>query len=143
MLYGTLTILVINTVVHYYTVGHMTAVTALKQLPAEVEAISASINLPQYKTFFKVTVPVCAPAILEIMVYLFINAMTTTSAIVFLYGADTMPASVSVLNMDDAGQTGPAAAMAVMILLTAALVKLGHIGIGHWLETHTQAWRKR
>ncbi len=143
MLYGTLTILVINTVVHYYTVGHMTAVTALKQLPAEVEAISASINLPQYKTFFKVTVPVCAPAILEIMVYLFINAMTTTSAIVFLYGADTMPASVSVLNMDDAGQTGPAAAMAVMILLTAALVKLGHIGIGYWLETHTQAWRKR
>lgn len=143
VLYGTMTILVINTVVHYYTVGHMTAITALKQLPAEVEAISASINLPQYKTFFKVTVPVCAPAILEIMVYLFINAMTTTSAIVFLYGADTMPASVSVLNMDDAGQTGPAAAMAVMILLTAAFVKIGHVAVGHWLENTTQAWRKR
>ncbi|MEC6797319.1 putative 2-aminoethylphosphonate ABC transporter permease subunit [Photobacterium sp. S4TG1] len=143
ILYGTLTILVINTVTHYYTVGHMTAITALKQLPAEIEAISASINLPQYKTFFKVTLPVCSPAILEIMVYLFINAMTTTSAVVFLYGTDTMPASVSVLNMDDAGQTGPAAAMAVMILLTAACVKVGHSGIGHLLEIYTQAWRRR
>ncbi|WP_281223142.1 putative 2-aminoethylphosphonate ABC transporter permease subunit [Photobacterium sanguinicancri] len=143
MLYGTMTILVINTIIHYYTVGHMTALTALKQLPAEVEAISASIKMPQYKTFFKVTVPVCAPAILEIAVYLFVNAMTTTSAIVFLYATDTMPASVSVLNMDDAGQTGPAAAMSVMILLTAAVIKLVHVGLNKTLDHHTQAWRKR
>ncbi|MGF1684715.1 putative 2-aminoethylphosphonate ABC transporter permease subunit [Photobacterium minamisatsumaniensis] len=143
VLYGTMTILVINTVIHYYTVGHMTALTALKQLPAEVEAISASIKMPQYKVFFKVTVPVCMPAILEIAVYMFVNAMTTTSAIVFLYASDTMPASVSVLNMDDAGQTGPAAAMAVMILLTAASVKLAHVGSSQLIDRHTQSWRKR
>ncbi|UXH99999.1 putative 2-aminoethylphosphonate ABC transporter permease subunit [Photobacterium sp. TY1-4] len=143
VLYSTMTILVINTVIHYYTVGHMTALTALKQLPAEVEAISASIKMPQYKVFLKVTVPVCTPAILEIAVYLFVNAMTTTSAIVFLYATDTMPASVSVLNMDDAGQTGPAAAMAVMILLTAAGVKLAHVGAGRLIERSTQAWRTR
>lgn len=143
MLYGTMAILVINTVIHYYTVGHMTALTALKQLPAEVEAISASIKMPQYKVFFKVTVPVCLPAILDIAVYLFVNAMTTTSAIVFLYATDTLPASVSVLNMDDAGQTGPAAAMAVMILLTAAGVKLLQVGSHQLIERYTQAWRKR
>jgi iron(III) transport system permease protein len=143
VLYGTMAILVINTVVHYYTVGHMTALTALKQLPAEVEAISASINMPQYKTFWKVTVPVCLPAILDIMVYLFVNAMTTTSAIVFLYATNTMPASVSVLNMDDAGQTGSAAAMSVMIMLTAAAMKVLHVGLGQLIDRHTQAWRKR
>ncbi|MBC7001644.1 putative 2-aminoethylphosphonate ABC transporter permease subunit [Photobacterium sp. BZF1] len=143
VLYGTMAILVINTVIHYYTVGHMTALTALKQLPAEIEAISASIKMPQYKVFFKVTLPVCLPAVLEIAVYMFVNAMTTTSAIVFLYATNTMPASVSVLNMDDAGQTGPAAAMAVMILLTAALVKLSHVGTIQIIERYTQAWRKR
>ncbi|PSW18243.1 putative 2-aminoethylphosphonate ABC transporter permease subunit [Photobacterium sanctipauli] len=143
VLYGTMAILVINTVIHYYTVGHMTALTALKQLPAEVEAISASIKMPQYKVFFKVTVPVCMPAILEIAVYMFVNAMTTTSAIVFLYASNTMPASVSVLNMDDAGQTGPAAAMAVMILLTAAGVKLFHVGTSQVIDRYTQAWRQR
>ncbi|WP_318455186.1 putative 2-aminoethylphosphonate ABC transporter permease subunit [Photobacterium leiognathi] len=143
VLYGTMTILVINTVMHYYTVGHMTAVTALKQLPAEIEAISASLKLPQYKAFFKVTLPVCAPAILDIFVYLFVNAMTTTSAIIFLYSTDTMPASVSVLNMDEAGQTGPAAAMAVMLLLTTALVKISYVAGNKLLENTTQGWKKR
>ncbi|WP_318423640.1 putative 2-aminoethylphosphonate ABC transporter permease subunit [Photobacterium leiognathi] len=143
VLYGTMTILVINTVMHYYTVGHMTAITALKQLPAEIEAISASLKLPQYKAFFKVTLPVCAPAILDIFVYLFVNAMTTTSAIIFLYSTDTMPASVSVLNMDEAGQTGPAAAMAVMLLLTTALVKITYVAGNKLLENTTQGWRKR
>ncbi|QUJ68891.1 putative 2-aminoethylphosphonate ABC transporter permease subunit [Photobacterium sp. GJ3] len=142
-LYGTLTILVVNTVTHYYTVGHMTALTALKQLPGEIEAISASLNVSQFKTFWKVTVPVCMPAILDIAAYLFVNAMTTTSAIVFLYATDTMPASVSVLNMDDAGQTGAAAAMAVMILLTAAGIKLLHLGASKISDRYTQAWRKR
>lgn len=142
-LYGTMTFLVINTVVHYYTVGHMTALTALKQLPAEIEATAASVNLPQYKLFFKVTVPVCLPAILDIATYLFINALTTTSAVVFLYSTDTIPASVSVLNMDDAGQTGAAAAMAVMIMLSAASAKVVHLVINQLFEKRTQAWRKR
>ncbi|MFB9217835.1 putative 2-aminoethylphosphonate ABC transporter permease subunit [Vibrio sinaloensis] len=143
VLYGTLAFLVINTVVHYYTVGHMTAITALKQIPSEIEATAASVKLPQYKLFFKVTLPVCLPAIFDIASYLFINALTTTSAVVFIYSTDTIPASVSVLNMDDAGQTGAAAAMAVMIMISAATAKLVHMTLGKWLENKTQAWRKR
>ncbi len=142
-LYGTMAFLVINTVVHYYTVGHMTALTALKQLPSEIEATAASVKLPQYKLFFKVTLPVCLPAILDIATYLFVNALTTTSAVVFLYSTDTIPASVSILNMDDAGQTGSAAAMAVMIMIAAAIAKLVQMTLGKLLENHTQAWRKR
>ncbi len=143
VLYGTMAFLVINTVVHYYTVGHMTALTALKQLPTEIEATAASVKLPQYKLFFKVTLPVCMPAILDIATYLFVNALTTTSAVVFLYSTDTIPASVSILNMDDAGQTGAAAAMAVMIMIAAATAKLVQMTLGKLLENRTQAWRKR
>ncbi|HHC6510241.1 TPA: putative 2-aminoethylphosphonate ABC transporter permease subunit [Vibrio parahaemolyticus] len=143
VLYGTVAFLVINTVVHYYTVGHMTALTALKQLPSEIEATAASVKLPQYKLFFKVTLPVCMPAVLDIATYLFVNALTTTSAVVFLYSTDTIPASVSILNMDDAGQTGAAAAMAVMIMIAAAIAKIVQMTLGKWLESRTQAWRKR
>lgn len=142
-LYGTMAFLVINTVVHYYTVGHMTALTALKQLPSEIEATAASVKLPQYKLFFKVTLPVCLPATLDIAAYLFVNALTTTSAVVFLYSTDTIPASVSILNMDDAGQTGAAAAMAVMIMIAAAIAKIVQMTLGKLLENRTQAWRKR
>ncbi|EGR1571411.1 putative 2-aminoethylphosphonate ABC transporter permease subunit [Vibrio sp. Vb2133] len=143
VLYGTMAFLVINTVVHYYTVGHMTALTALKQLPSEIEATAASVKLPQYKLFFKVTLPVCLPTILDIATYLFVNALTTTSAVVFLYSTDTIPASVSILNMDDAGQTGAAAAMAVMIMIAAAIAKIVQMTLGKLLENRTQAWRKR
>ncbi|HHX8445276.1 TPA: putative 2-aminoethylphosphonate ABC transporter permease subunit [Vibrio diabolicus] len=143
VLYGTMAFLVINTVVHYYTVGHMTALTALKQLPSEIEATAASVKLPQYKLFFKVTLPVCLPAILDIATYLFVNALTTTSAVVFLYSTDTIPASVSILNMDDAGQTGAASAMAVMIMIAAAIAKIVQMTLGKLLENRTQAWRKR
>ena len=84
-LYDTMTILVLSTVVHYYTSSHLTAVTALKALDNEFEAVSASLKVPFYKTFFRVTVPVCLPAILDIGRYLFVNAMVTISAVVFLY----------------------------------------------------------
>ena len=47
--------------------------------------MSASLKVPFYKTFFRVTVPVCLPAILDIGRYLFVNAMVTISAVVFLY----------------------------------------------------------
>ena len=88
-LYGTLTILVLSTIVHYYTSSHLTAVTALKALDNEFEAVSASLKVPFYKTFFRVTVPVCLPAILDIGRYLFVNAMVTISAVVFLYAPQT------------------------------------------------------
>ena len=89
VLYGTLTILVLSTIVHYYTSSHLTAVTALKALDNEFESVSASLKVPFYKTFFRVTVPVCLPAILDIGRYLFVNAMVTISAVVFLYSPDT------------------------------------------------------
>ena len=71
--------------------------------------------------------PVCLPAILDISIYLFVNAMTTVSAVVFLYCADTALASVAVLNMDDAGDIAPAAAMGMMIFYTNARARIAHL----------------
>ena len=50
---------------------------------------------------------------------------------------------MSILNMDDAGQTGAAAAMAVMIMMAAAIAKIVQMTLGKLLENRTQAWRKR
>ncbi len=141
--YGTMAILVICTVTHFYTVSHLTAVTALKQMDPEFEAVSQSLKQPFTKIFARVTVPVCLPAILDISIYLFVNAMTTVSAVVFLYSPDTTLASVAVLNMDDAGDIAPAAAMGMMIFYTNAAVRLLHAGLTRGLHRRTQAWRVR
>jgi len=142
-LYRTMPLLVICTVVHFYSVAHMTAVTALKQLDPEFEAVSASLQVPFYRTIWRVTLPLTLPAALDVAIFLFVNAMTTVSALVFLYGPDTQLASVAVLNMDDAGDTAPAAAMAMVIVLTSVAVRVLH-GVGaRWLTRRTQAWRSR
>ena len=107
-LYQTMAILAISTVVHYYTSGHLTAVTALKALDDEYEAVSASLKVPFYKTFWRVTVPVCLPAILEIARYYFVVSISTLSCVVFLYAPHTILAAVAIMNMDEAGDIGPA-----------------------------------
>jgi len=62
-LYGTMAILVICTIAHFYTVSHLTAMTALKQLDAEFESVSASLKVPFYRTFWRVTVRfACRPS---------------------------------------------------------------------------------
>lgn len=142
-LYGTMAILVLSTITHFYTVAHLTAVTALKQMDPEFEAVSASLKQPQYRTFLRVTVPVCLPAVLDIAIYMFVNAMTTVSAVVFLYSPTTTLASVAVLNMDDAGQIAAAAAMGMMIFYTNAIVKIAHSGVSRLLLGRTQRWRSR
>jgi iron(III) transport system permease protein len=142
VLYGGMLILSVSTIVHYYTSSHLTAVTALKALDSEFEAVSASLKVPFYKTFVRVTVPVCLPAILDIARYLFINAMVTISAVVFLYSPDTKVASIAIINLDEAGEIGPAAAMSTLIVVTSALICLIYAGVTRWLLARTQAWRR-
>ena len=142
-IYGTMTILVVSTIAHFYTVSHLTAVTALKQMDAEFESVAASLKTPFYKTFFKVTVPVCLPATMDILIYLFLNAMTTVSAVVFIYSTDTQLASVAVLNMDDQGELAFAAAMAMMIAYTCAGARILHMLLTRGIMRSSQAWRTR
>jgi iron(III) transport system permease protein len=141
-LYGGILILAASTIVHYYTSSHLTAVTALKALDNEFEAVSASLKVPFYKTFFRVTVPVCLPAILDIARYLFINAMVTISAVVFLYSPDTKLASIAIINLDESGEIGAAAAMSTLIVATSATMCLIYAGLTRWLLGTTQTWRK-
>lgn len=141
VLYQTLPLLVLCTIVHFYTTGHLTMVTALKSMDAEFEAVSASLKVPFYKTFWRVTLPICLPTLLDVSRYFFINAMTTISAVVFLYSPDTKLASVAILNLDEAGDTGPAAAMAVLIAATSAVVTVLYMALGKWVDRRTQTWR--
>ena len=143
LLYGSLAILVISTIVHYYTVSHLTAVTALRQLDGEFELVSDSLKAPRWRVFLRVTAPVCMPAILNISIYLFLNAMTTVSAVVFLYSPQTSLASIAVINMDDAGEYAPAAAMAMVIVATCVAARCLHALTTHRLSIKSQAWMAR
>lgn len=142
-LYGSMGILVLANIAHFFTVSFLTATTALKQLDREFEAVSASMGVPFYRTFVRVTVPVCLPAILEIALYLFVNSMATVSAVIFLYSADIPLASVAVANMDDAGDIAPACAMSVLIVLTNVAARILFGALTRGMKRRSEAWTAR
>ena len=141
-LYGTMSLLVIGTVTHLYTVPHLTALTALKGLSKEVELVSQSLNTPIWRTFFKVTVPACAAAILDIWLYLFLRAMTTISTVIFLYTADTMLASIAVIHIDETGYTAAAAAMGMLVVYACLIVRGIHYAVSVKVLKKFQSWRQ-
>ncbi|WP_193853032.1 putative 2-aminoethylphosphonate ABC transporter permease subunit [Orrella marina] len=141
VLYGSMSILVICSIVHFYTSAHLTAVTAIRTIDPDLDYAAASLKVSAAETFIRVKLPICLPALLDIARYLFVSSMTTVSAVVFLYSPSTVLAAVAVLNMDDAGFIGPAAAMCCVIMLTSATA----VTLLHWISRaavrQTQRWR--
>ncbi|WP_335980357.1 putative 2-aminoethylphosphonate ABC transporter permease subunit [Acinetobacter pittii] len=142
VLYGTMTILVISTIVHYYTVPHLTLTNAIKQIPLQLDQAAQTLGTSKWKTFWKVYLPMCFPALCDVSVYVFVNAMTTVSAAIFLYSPDTSLAAVAVLNMDDAGDTVAAVSMSILILTTSCVVKLIHWLFTRKIMARSQQWRE-
>ena len=140
VLYGTLAILVVSNLVHYFTVPFLTATTALKQMDAEFEHVGASMGVPFYRTFWRVTVPIALPSIVAISMYFFLNAMVTLSAAVFLVAPGTELAAVAVLLMDDAGDTAQAAAMSALIVAIGLIVRVAYWRLLRGVSRRTQAW---
>jgi iron(III) transport system permease protein len=141
-LYGGMSILVLSTVTHLYSVPHLTALTALKALDREIELVGLSLNVPVWRTFAQVTLPACAAALADIWLYLFLRAMTTLSAIIFLYTSQTKVAAIAVIHVDETGATASAAAMAMLIVYACLVVRLLHHFVGETLLVRVQRWRQ-
>ncbi|MCZ8515738.1 putative 2-aminoethylphosphonate ABC transporter permease subunit [Paenibacillus filicis] len=140
-LYGTVAILVIANVIHFYSVPFITATASLKKQDKEFELVSNAMRVPFYRTFLRITVPLSMPAIIEIVMYYFVNSMVTVSAVIFLRSADYNLASVSIVNMDDAGDVAAAAAMSTLIVVTNIVVRALYELIVKSVRKRTEAWQ--
>lgn len=122
-IYGTMGILILANILHFYSVPFVTASSALKKLDKEYENVADSLKIPGWKTFGKVIVPLSLPAVLEIFLYYFMNSMVTVSAVVFLYSAQFKVASIAITHMEESGDIAEAAAMSLLILLINIVVR--------------------
>jgi iron(III) transport system permease protein len=141
-LYGTMAIIILANVFHYYSVPFITATTALKKLDNEFELVSESMAVPFYKTFFSVSVPISILAIMEIMMYYFVTAMVTVSAVIFLYTSETKLSSVAIVSMEDNGDISSAAAMSMLIIITNIVVRIIYELSTRVIRKKTMAWQK-
>ncbi|HWA30681.1 MAG TPA: putative 2-aminoethylphosphonate ABC transporter permease subunit [Rhizomicrobium sp.] len=139
VIYDTVWVLLIANVVHYFTVPHLTSISAVKALDPEYEAAAAISGRSMLSVFGRVAMPLSAASLADIALYLFINAMTTVSVVVFLYPPDFKLASVAVLNMDDAGDAAPAAAMGMMIVYINLAARLIGAAVMRYLQSRKLA----
>ncbi|MGL4855011.1 MAG: ABC transporter permease subunit, partial [Lentisphaeria bacterium] len=83
-----------------------------------------SMNIPFWTTFRRITLPITLPAIIEIAIYFFASTMATVSAVIFLYTPNTMPATVAIVNLNDAGESAPAMALCIAIIAINIIAKI-------------------
>ena len=140
IIYNSIAILVASTVVHYYPVPYLAAVTALRNLDRGFEEAGATLKISTARLLATVIAPMCLPTILNVFFYYFVCGMTTVSAVIFLWGPGTYLASLAVLAMEDQGNLGSAAAMAMMIVYTSAAVRLLQGLLARLFLRRCQAW---
>ena len=141
-LYGSIWILVIANIIHFYSVPFITATTSLRKLDKEFELVSESMRIPFLQFFQKVTLPMSVPALLEIFFYFFFFFFVTISAVVFFYVLDFKLGAFSFFFLEDAGDIASAAALSVLIIGTNILVRGLYEGLNYWIQKNQKVGKR-
>lgn len=123
-LYGTTTILIVCSTVHFFTVATLTFQTALKKIDANFESVSSSLGVSTFSLFRRVTVPLLAPTIVDVAAYFFVSTMCTVSAIILIYRPSTVTATIGIVGLDDNGSIAAAAAMGSVVVMVCVVARI-------------------
>lgn len=135
---GTMAILVLNILFANIFVGVLAGRAALQRLDASVDEAAEILGASLRQRFVKVVLPMIRHAALLGTLYVFIHAMTTLSAVIFLISSDNSLASFAIFDSVLNAYYGMACAMSVTIL---AIVFVAMALM--WLfERHGPAWAR-
>lgn len=123
---GTAYIIVLLLVFRNMPVGIRSGIAALQQIDPAIEEASTDLGAGSNTTFFKITLPMIAPAFFSGLVYSFVKAMTAISAIIFVVSGKWNLITVAILGFVDNSQYAPAAAMSILLIFIV-LIALGII----------------
>jgi iron(III) transport system permease protein len=141
-LQGGMALLVLCTIAHFYTVPHLMAVGALVKLDREVDLAAQALRSGPIATAQRIHGPVLGPTLVDIAGYLFVNAMTTVSALMFLFNAQTRVAAIAVVNMAEGSRFGQATALAVMVMGICLIATALQMSV-RAAVMRRQAWRRQ
>ncbi|WP_166999299.1 ABC transporter permease [Paramicrobacterium fandaimingii] len=139
LLTGTAIVLIIVFVTRNVPVGIEAGINSLRQIGTSMEEASMSLGASGFVTFRRVTLPLIRSALFSGLIYAFVKAMTSISAVIFLVSAGWNLMTVSILSAVDQSRFGDAAAYCTL-LIAIVLVALG---ILKFLSTTltTREWR--
>ncbi len=128
---STATIVVISMVMRDVPVGIRAGIAGLGQLDKSLDEASLSLRANAWLTIRHVLLPLLRPAILSSLIFSFVRAMTTVSAIIFLVTPDTRVATAYILNRVEDGEYGIAIAYgSLLIVVMLAIILLFDVLVG-------------
>ncbi len=137
---GTAAIVVISMVMRNVPVGIRSGIAGLGQLDKSLDEASLSLRASSFSTIIHVLVPLLRPAILSSLVYSFVRAMTTVSAIIFLVTPETRVATAYILNRVEDGEYGIAIAYgSILIFVMMAIILTFDRLVGEARNARTKA----
>lgn len=123
-LMNTFAILVLANVVHFFTTPYFMAKQAFSRMNRSYEVTGALMGDSWFKTLRRVVVPNSYSTIIEMFSYIFINAMVTISAIVFLTGARTMVTTAKIKELQHFEKFDAIFVLSILIFATNVAAKL-------------------
>lgn len=136
---GTAAIVVISMVMRDVPVGIRAGIAGLGQLDKSLDEASLSLRANSWKTIKYIIIPLLRPAILSALIYSFVRAMTTVSAIIFLVTPETRVATAYILNRVEDGEYGIAIAYGSLLIF----VMLGIIFLFDYLVGEARVSRSK
>jgi len=128
-LYGSLVLMILVLLVMQVPFGCRVMTGSLHQLAKELEESSRVSGASWFQTLRKIVAPILAPSFISAWVVILITAVKDLNSIIFLYGADTMPASVLIYQLWVSGQEMTKSVVVGVIL---SFIVLFFAVIGRW-----------
>ncbi|MGV7959868.1 iron ABC transporter permease [Photorhabdus tasmaniensis] len=137
---GTAAIVIISMTMRNVPVGIRAGIAGLGQIDKSLDEASLSLRAGSMRTLFHILLPLLRPAILSALIYSFVRAITTVSAIVFLVTPDTRVATAYILNRVEDGEYGVAIAYgSILIVVMLAIIFLFDYLIGEARVSRSKA----
>jgi iron(III) transport system permease protein len=122
---GTAVILIACFVFRNMPVGVRGGVAAMSQLDKSLDEASLTLRADSFRTIRKVILPLLRPAITAALVYSFVRAITSISAVVFLVSAQYNMATSYIVGLVENGEYGVAIAYSSTLIVVMVAVITG------------------
>jgi iron(III) transport system permease protein len=128
-IYGTVWIIAIAMITRYLAFSTRTTTSALMQVHRELEEASAMAGARWARTLRTITMPLLAPAIINMVLWLAVHVMQELSMALMLYSPDSIVISTVIWSMWQNGKTADAAVLGVLLTGFSAVLLLAGQGL--------------
>jgi iron(III) transport system permease protein len=118
---GTGLILVICFIFRNLPVGVRSGMASVSQIDKSLDEAGVMLRASTFRVLRTITLPLMKPAIISALIYSFVRAMTTVSAVVFLVSAQYELATVYIINRAINGDYGQSVAYSVVLIVIMAI----------------------